>query len=104
MTEENWSSSFWGSNYPRLSELKRKFDPNMTLWISPGINADYMHVVNGRACLVEPTPLTPSKLPPPTERWHPVDMAVDGRFVFGAQELTGSTYPAPGTEIGLQLV
>jgi len=74
----------------------------MTLWVSPGINADHMRIVDGRACLVEPIPLTPSELAPPTERWYPVDMTLDRDFIFGHQEITGSTYPAPGTEYGLQ--
>ncbi|KAK6199141.1 hypothetical protein LQW54_010061 [Pestalotiopsis sp. IQ-011] len=50
--EPNWSSHFWGSNYPRLSALKSALDPNMTFWISPGINADHMQLVDGRPCLV----------------------------------------------------
>ncbi|KAH6638496.1 hypothetical protein C7974DRAFT_307458 [Boeremia exigua] len=99
--EENWKSSFWGSNYPRLSELKRKYDPEMTLWISPGINADYMYAVDNRACLVSPTSTTPSTRPPATERWHPADLNVDRDFLFGKQELTGNTFPAPGTELGV---
>ncbi|KAF9693431.1 hypothetical protein EKO04_008569 [Ascochyta lentis] len=102
VTEASWASSFWGSNYPRLSEMKRKFDPNMNLWVSPGINADYMHVVDGRACMIDPTPLTPSDIPPATEQWHPADLSADRDFLFGKQELTGSTYPVPGTELGLQ--
>ncbi|KAL1592216.1 hypothetical protein SLS59_009872 [Nothophoma quercina] len=102
VTQKGWSEAFWGANYPRLSEIKRKFDPNMTLWISPGINADYMHVVDGRVCRVDPVPSTPSELPPPTERWHQADLSVDRDFLFGSQELTGNTYPLPGTELGLQ--
>lgn len=74
----------------------------MTLWISPGIHADHMRVVDGRACLVEPAPMTPSELPPATERWHAADLTVDRHFLFGEQEIHGTTYPAPGTEIGLQ--
>lgn len=74
----------------------------MTLWVSPGVNADYMHAVDGRVCLVSPTPVEPSELPPATERWHPADLSVDRDFLFGHQELTGATYPAPGTELGLQ--
>ncbi|KAH7392884.1 hypothetical protein BKA66DRAFT_439018 [Pyrenochaeta sp. MPI-SDFR-AT-0127] len=102
VTEKSWSSSFWGSNYPRLSKLKQKFDPDMSLWISPGIHADHMQVLDGRACLVKPAPLTPSEYPPATERRFAADLTVDRHFLFGEQELTGTTYPAPGTEIGLQ--
>ncbi|KAH7069057.1 hypothetical protein BKA63DRAFT_477810 [Paraphoma chrysanthemicola] len=102
VTEPNFSSSFWGTNYPRLSKIKYKLDPNMTFWVSPGINADHMHVVEGRACLRIPAPSRPTEYAPATERWHPVDMAVDGHFIFGDQEITGSRFPEPGAELGLQ--
>ncbi|CAH0028278.1 unnamed protein product [Clonostachys rhizophaga] len=52
--QENWASAFWGINYARLSEIKFEIDPNMTFWTSPGIHADRMEVVDGRACLIEP--------------------------------------------------
>lgn len=100
--EENWTESFWGSNYPRLSEIKRRYDPNMTFWVSPGINADHMQAVDGRACLVDPIPSTPSRFPPVTERRHLADMDVDGKFLFGDLELIGTQFPQPGAEIGLQ--
>jgi hypothetical protein len=51
-SEASFASQFWGSNYPRLSELKRQYDPNHVFWTSPGINADAMAVVNGRVCAV----------------------------------------------------
>lgn len=73
----------------------------MTLWVSPGINADHMHVVEGRACLVDPVPSPSAVFAPQTERWHPVDMEADGKFVFGEQELTGNKFPAVGEEVGL---
>lgn len=104
VTEPNWSSSFWGTNYPRLSELKRKYDPDMLFWISPGINADYMHVVDGRACIVDSIPPTPSEYAPLTDRRFSANLTTDGEFLFGHQELTGSTFPAPGTELGLPVV
>lgn len=104
VTEPNWSSSFWGTNYPRLSELKRKYDPDMLFWISPGINADYMHAVDGRACMVNPIPTTPSEYAPLTDRRFSADLTKDRDFLFGHQELTGSTFPAPGTELGLPVV
>ncbi|TLD35383.1 FAD-binding domain-containing protein [Venturia nashicola] len=30
--EPNWQKTFWGANYPRLVEVKKKYDPNNTLW------------------------------------------------------------------------
>jgi hypothetical protein len=96
VNEANWTQAFWGSNYPKLSELKSQIDPNMTFWVSPGINADRMQAVDGRACLVTPTPETP------TERHITADLVKDGGFLFGRQELIGTQYPEPGTQIGLQ--
>ncbi|KAJ4300816.1 hypothetical protein N0V90_002904 [Kalmusia sp. IMI 367209] len=93
VTEPNWSSSFWGSNYARLSELKRKYDPEMRFWVSPGINADYMQAKDGRACMVDPIPSTPSEYPPPTDRRFDANITADAEFLFGHQELTGSTFP-----------
>lgn len=74
----------------------------MTFWVSPGINADHMHAIDGRACQIRPAPNTPSRFPPETERRHLADMAVDGQFLFGDLELIGTRFPLPGTEIGLQ--
>jgi hypothetical protein len=74
----------------------------MTFWISPGINADHMEVVEGRACLVSPAPEIPSRFPPVTERRHLASMTTDGGFLFGDLEIIGTQFPQPGTEIGLQ--
>jgi hypothetical protein len=48
--EENWKQSFWGANYARLSQLKAKWDPDMLLWATPGINADLYEARQGRVC------------------------------------------------------
>ncbi|KAF4311732.1 isoamyl alcohol oxidase [Botryosphaeria dothidea] len=100
--EKNWTHSFWGANYPRLSEIKAKYDPDMVFWQTPGINAHYMQSIDGRACLVLPPPLTPPRSPPPSDRVAPADPVADAQFLFGSLELIGATYPAPGTQIGLQ--
>lgn len=104
VSESFYASSFWGSNYARLSAIKAKFDPEMVLWTSPGVNADWMHVVDGRACMVSPRPERPSKYGPETERRHAVDMSVDGDFIFGRQEITGQVFPVPGEEEGVHWV
>jgi hypothetical protein len=49
----NWKQDFWGPNYPKLSEIKKKWDPDMLFWVTPGINADHMVVSNGRLCKVQ---------------------------------------------------
>jgi len=33
--EPNPQTTFWGSNYPRLLDIKRKYDPNDVLWCTP---------------------------------------------------------------------
>jgi len=55
---------FWGSNYERLSQIKTKYDPDMLFWISPGINADYMRVTDGRVCKCTAPPAENQKVPP----------------------------------------
>ncbi|KAJ3543177.1 hypothetical protein NM208_g3712 [Fusarium decemcellulare] len=102
VTEKDWTSSFWGTNYARLSKIKEEIDPNMMLWVSPGINADYARVVDGRECLVDPRPDKPSLYPPVTDRHVIADLEKDGDFLFGQQELIGTKYPSPGTWVGLQ--
>lgn len=74
----------------------------MVFWVSPGINADYMHVIDGRVCRVQPTPMEPSLYAPRVERVVEADLVNDRDFVFGKQELIGAQFPAPGELIGLQ--
>jgi hypothetical protein len=38
--EPNWQQAFWGSNYPKLAEIKTKVDPTGLFWTSPGVNAE----------------------------------------------------------------
>lgn len=28
LNEPNWQTAYWGSNYPRLLQLRKKWDPN----------------------------------------------------------------------------
>jgi hypothetical protein len=46
----NWKEAFWGSNYKRLSDIKKKYDPSHLFWVTPGINADAWTVTDGRLC------------------------------------------------------
>jgi hypothetical protein len=52
----DWKNTYWGTNYPKLSEIKSKFDPEMVFYVTPGINADHMvyNKEDGRLCKVEP--------------------------------------------------
>ncbi|KAJ0267751.1 hypothetical protein COL940_014066 [Colletotrichum noveboracense] len=101
--EPNWSASLWGSNYPRLSALKSELDPNMVFWTTPGINADHVKAVDGRACLVDAKPETPSKYPPQNERRVVADIENDCEFLFNEQEINGNQFPAPGTFVATRL-
>ncbi|KAF5007215.1 hypothetical protein FDECE_6449 [Fusarium decemcellulare] len=102
INEPDWSKSFWGDHYPRLSALKAQIDPDMVFWVSPGINADYMEVVDGRVCRVQPAPQEPSYYAPRIERVVEADLINDTVFLFGNQELVGIQFPAPGELVGLQ--
>ncbi|KAF4553900.1 FAD-binding domain-containing protein 44 [Elsinoe fawcettii] len=99
-TESNWTASFWGTNYPRLSQLKSRYDPDMLFWVSPGINADRMEVRDGRVCRVRNYSGVPSLIPPAMERNVTADMQKDGAFLFGEQEIIGNRYPAKGEKEG----
>ncbi|CAG9990958.1 unnamed protein product [Clonostachys byssicola] len=99
--EPDWSKSFWGDNYPRLSTIKEEIDPDMVFWVSPGINANYVEVVDGRVCRVQPTPQEPSQYAPSMDRIVEADLENDTAFLFGNQELTGIQFPAPGDLVGL---
>jgi hypothetical protein len=53
----DWKRTFWGDNYPRLSEIKSKWDPNNIFYVTPGINADKMMAKDGRLCKVVGPPI-----------------------------------------------
>jgi hypothetical protein len=46
--EPEWQKTFWGSNYPRLLEVKRKYDPINTLWCSPCVGSEVFKVKEDR--------------------------------------------------------
>lgn len=48
--QPDWKNAMWGKNYPKLSELKTKYDPQGLLWVTPGINADEYEAREGRVC------------------------------------------------------
>lgn len=60
-----------------------------------------MEARDGRACLVDPQPTVPSLTPPEMERHVVANLTKDGLFLFGRQELDGTSFPAPGTLEGL---
>jgi hypothetical protein len=34
-SESNFQQAFWGSNYPHLLDIKRRFDPDDVFWCTP---------------------------------------------------------------------
>ncbi|KAJ1325321.1 FAD-binding protein [Microdochium nivale] len=47
----NWQESFWGSNYKRLLQIKQKWDPLSTFYVTVGVGSETWKVNNdGRMC------------------------------------------------------
>jgi hypothetical protein len=59
----NWQDVFWGSNYPKLSQIKTKYDPDMLFYVTPGINADLM-APNDKGALCRASSSSKSVFPP----------------------------------------
>jgi FAD/FMN-containing dehydrogenase len=38
--EKGWQQSYWGSNYPRLAEIKRKYDPDGLFFVHNGVGSE----------------------------------------------------------------
>jgi len=38
--ENDWKQSFWGTNYPRLAAIKKKYDPDDLFYIHHGVGSD----------------------------------------------------------------
>ena len=59
--EPDWQASFWGGNYPRLLEIKKKWDPSGVFWAPATVGSEGWEVAttdglpsqNGRLCRVE---------------------------------------------------
>lgn len=50
--EPNWQKTFWGSNYERLLQIKRKVDPEDVLWCHPCVGSEEWEEVGDRVCRV----------------------------------------------------
>jgi FAD/FMN-containing dehydrogenase len=37
----SWQHAFWGSNYPRLSAIKAKYDPDGLFFVHHGVGSEY---------------------------------------------------------------
>jgi FAD/FMN-containing dehydrogenase len=38
--QENWQQAFWGSNYPRLAEIKKRYDPDGLFTVHHGVGSE----------------------------------------------------------------
>ncbi|KAF2402488.1 FAD-binding domain-containing protein [Trichodelitschia bisporula] len=96
--EENWKETFWGANYPKLSTIKTKYDPDMLFWATPGINADLLEArPDGRVCRVT-TPYT-RNTPPRSDNSV---SALGGAVITNPDSMSG--FPkGNGTAKGLQI-
>lgn len=51
--EKDPAATFWGDNYQRLLEIKRKIDPHDVFWCSPCVgNEGWEQKDDGRLCRV----------------------------------------------------
>ncbi|KAM3504341.1 hypothetical protein MY10362_003613 [Beauveria mimosiformis] len=51
--EPNFQDSFWGTNYPRLAQIKSKVDPHDVFWCAPCVgNENWRQLENGQLCRV----------------------------------------------------
>jgi FAD/FMN-containing dehydrogenase len=38
--EHRWQQSYWGTNYPRLAQIKRKYDPDGLFFVHNGVGSE----------------------------------------------------------------
>ena len=48
--EPDLPQAYWGENYPRLLDLKRRYDPKGVFWCAPCVGAGDWQFVNGKLC------------------------------------------------------
>jgi hypothetical protein len=100
--EPDWKRAFWGENYQRLSEFKSKLDPNTLFWVTPGVNADHLTVVDKRVCRTNGTqPVAVRTAIAPAsdlQKFASVQVLME-RFLTTEMKLG---YPEPGKFEGLQ--
>jgi hypothetical protein len=52
MHEPDWQTSFWGSNYPTLLQIKKEVDPDDVFWCNPCVGNEGWEEVGDSLCQV----------------------------------------------------
>jgi hypothetical protein len=52
MHEPDWQTSFWGSNYPILLQIKKEVDPDDVFWCNPCVGNEGWEEVGDSLCQV----------------------------------------------------
>jgi hypothetical protein len=50
--EPQWQKTFWGENYPRLLEIKRKVDAGDVFWCEPCVGNERWRMIDNQLCRV----------------------------------------------------
>ena len=38
--EKDWQRSYWGTNYPKLAKIKKKYDPECLFFVRHGVGSE----------------------------------------------------------------
>ena len=72
-----WRKAFWGTNYDRLSTIKKRYDPEHLFWVTPGINAEEWVAEGDRICRNTAT-YSANDIPPRNDNQNWVDGTARG--------------------------
>lgn len=50
--EPNWQKAFWGDNYAKLLEIKKRVDPDDVFWCQPCVGNEGWQLIDGVLCKV----------------------------------------------------
>ena len=50
--ETDWQQTFWGDNYARLLQIKRRVDPEDVFWCTPCVGSERWREVDDLLCRI----------------------------------------------------